>query len=455
MIKKTRKPEIFKINKQTVDANKHDVYQYMVDQDALSVIKKLQSNKFEAYIVGGGIRDLLLKKIPKDYDIVTNATPERIRQIFAKNSTIIGRRFKIVHIYFQRLNERRTKKIGKPSYERHVIEVSTYRDNKMKNTPTNEHGRILVDNNYGSMDQDVFRRDFTINSLYYDPINEVIIDYHNGLSDLKNNLLKIIGHANERYQEDPVRVLRAIRLAVKLNLTIDDGTLINFFNAKYLLINEPKGRLLEEMIKILMSGASVKIVEELNELGLPKRVFTLFDKLFFNSKIDQFAQQALIKTDLRISTGEEVSLIFIFAGLIWQTINQDYIKFLNSGINSQQALADAITLNQNLILNSGITRNLYQAICEIWMLQLEFENPNILKFDNLLKNPRFRQAWHLFSLRNEFQQINQDTFNWWQRYMESENEVIKTNLLIELADLFPEPTKKNKKPRIRKKNKSL
>ncbi len=445
-------PRNAKPNKEIIDARTLGVSHSQVDLEALEVVRKLQSQGFSAYIVGGGTRDLLLGKIPKDYDIVTNAEPEKIRRIFHKNSMIIGRRFKIVHVYFEKLNVERSTKVGKPCYERHIIEVSTYRSNKIHDHTLSEHGRILVDNNYGSIDEDAFRRDFTINALYYDPIAEVIIDYHHGLDDIKHKVIRVIGNAHERYLEDPVRVLRAIRLSEKLGLTIDENTYINFRNAKHLLLNEPKGRLFEEMLKILLSGSSVSIIRELHELGLPRRVFNLFDKLFLHSRPDEFALEVLKKTDERIAKGEDVSLIFILSGLIWQSVYHFYQQELSAGNHFRQAMLNAIARNKNLIFNSGITRNLYAAIREIWLMQLDFDFPSVNRLEHFLNQSRFRQAWHLYNLRGEFQQVNSEIFGWWDEYLKLDVDADKTELLIRLVDLTP-PEKKSKRRKPRKKRK--
>ena len=365
---------------------------------------------------------------------------------------IIGRRFKIVHVFFEHLNQERSLKYGKPKYERHVLEVSTYRSNKVNPQALSEHGRILVDNNYGTMDEDAFRRDFTVNALYYDPIAETITDYHDGLEDIQKKLIRVIGNPHERYLEDPVRILRAIRLSEKLDLKVDENTYISFRNVKNLLLNEPKGRLFEEMLKILMSGHAVKIVRELNELGLPRRVFSLFDKLFFNGNKDEFAYKILALTDLRLANDEDISLTFILSGLIWPAIWQSWQQERENTHHLRQALIDAIAKNRNIVFNSGITRNLYSAMREIWFMQVDFDVPNIAKFEQLLSNPRFRQAWHLFNLRHEFGQTSVEVFTWWSNYM-SVAEADRTELLVELVDIAPHDIKKKKKRR-RSRNKS-
>lgn len=440
------------MTKQIISAGTLGLNHSMMDQDALQVIKKLQQNGFSAYVVGGGVRDLLLGKTPKDYDLVTDAEPEKIRRLFGRNSMIIGRRFKIVHVYYERINKDRSERIGKPCRERHILEVSTFRSNTTPDHAVSEHGRILVDNNYGTIDQDAFRRDFTVNALYYDPIAEIIIDYHDGIQDIEKKVLRIIGNPYERYLEDPVRVLRAIRLSEKLGLRIDENTYINFRNVKHLLLNEPKGRLFEEMLKILMSGDTLSVIRELYELKLPRKIFPLFDKLFFVPNPDEFAVKVLERTDARLLNNEDVSLIFILAGMMWPPIYNSWQEELSANAHPRQSLMDAIAKNKDTIFASGISQNLYSSIREVWMLQVDFDLPSMARLDHVPTHGRFRQAWHLFNLRNEFKQIDPVLFEWWNRFMVAD-ENLRTELLIEMVDLAPPEYKKkrkSKKPRKRK-----
>lgn len=423
----------------------------MLDIDALETIQELQKHRHDAYVVGGGVRDLLLGAKPKDFDIVTSATPEQVRKIFGRNSMIIGRRFKIVHVYFQKHNKDRSQKIGRNIYERHILEVSTFRSNKVHEDDLSSHGRILVDNNYGTMDEDAFRRDFTINALYYDPIAETIYDYHHGIEDIKSKTMRIIGRPQERYIEDPVRILRAIRLSEKLGLHIDDNTRIPFRNTRQLLQNEPRGRLFEEMIKILMSGHSAGVIKELAELKLPRKVFPLLDQLFF-SNTNEMALRVLERTDARLAGGEDVSLTFVFASLIWQAINITWLEYQEQlSLSKKQALIEAIVHNKIILFNSGLTQNMYSAMRDVWMMQIDFDHPTLNKLDGFINNSRFRQAWHLYTLRNEFGQADAAMFSWWDKFMSSTDDD-KTELLIELVDIAPlEPEKKRKK---RRKNKN-
>lgn len=439
------------MKKQVYKASKFAINQEMIEPQALNVIKKLQKHGFAAYIVGGGVRDILLGKKPKDFDVVSDAPPEKIYRIFGRNCMIIGRRFKIVHIYSEHLDATRSEKYGRPFYIKHIVEVSTLRTNKINQHTLSEHGRILVDNNYGSkIDEDASRRDFTVNALYYDPIAETIIDYHDGINDLKQLKLKIIGSPYERFLEDPVRILRAIRLSEKLGLEIDHLTALNFMNSKALLANEPSGRLFEEMLKLLLSGYSRAVIQQLIELQLPKGVFPLFDQLFFGENPESFAWAILAKTDERILQGEDVSAIFILSGLMWTLVYNQYLQKSDDQVAPRQTLLDITLGLRKFCFQIGMTRHFYTLLCDVWLLQIDFEFPTTQNIDKLISNSRFRQAWHLYHLRADFGQVDKTIYQWWERFMQA-NESDKTKYLIEFVDLF-EPTPKKKRSRHRRKS---
>ena len=427
----------------------------LIRHDAFYVIEKLHHHKFDGFIVGGGVRDLLLNKTPKDFDIVTNATPEQIRKIFRKNSIIIGRRFKIVHVIFDNMNP--DKMINnRPVNERHIIEISTYRSATINKNHLNERGRITEDNNFGTQKEDAIRRDFTINALYYDPINDIVIDYNNGLKDIEKKVIRIIGDSKERYTEDPVRMLRAFRLSVKLGLKIEKGTFAPFAKMKHLLTHENKGRLYEEMLKILLSGSSSECISKLREVKLPHHVFGLFDRLFFKPEPDVFAGKVLEKTDARLKETPDVSLVFILAGLMWDIIYRDWQNFLINGIPAQQALLDSIYSNKDFAYEIGITKYTYSAMREVWLLQLDFEMPTLKRLDGILSVPRFRQAWHLFSLRHEVGQTDPRLFSWWDRFITSDNDQrIALHEELKLLDILVPEIKAPKKRKRKKKSVSL
>ena len=431
--------------------NAHDIniHRGMVNSHALNVIQKLQQHNFDGYIVGGGVRDLILGKTPKDFDVVTNATPEEVRRIFKRNSIIIGRRFRLVHVMFEGINPDKLIN-NRPLMDRHVIEVSTYRSNKIRKHVLSEHGRILEDNVYGTMAEDASRRDFTVNALFYDPINEVVFDGHGGLDDLNNKLIRIIGDPRERYIEDPVRILRAIRLSIKLGLNIEAKTREPFNELKDLLANEPRGRMYEEMLKLLRSGYAIDCIAAIDDLDIPSGVFYLFDRIFFTKTPDELAMRIVAKTDERIVGGEDVSTIFILAGLMWNMVNKEWQKLLASGDSPRQTLTDAISHFKGFAYSLGVARHAYTLMRDVWLLQLDFDNPSVKRVDVILSHQRLRQAWHLYATRYEFGQVDTILYQWWDKFMEATDEQ-RADLLLELDSVVGSIGVKKPKRKRRKK----
>jgi poly(A) polymerase len=421
------------MTKQIYNATECGVSQHQVNPDALTVIKKLHKYEFDAYIVGGGVRDLLLGKTPKDFDIVTNATPEMVRKIFKRNAIIIGRRFKIVHVTFDNLNPDKLIH-NRPMIEKNVIEISTYRSDKVHTHSLNQFGKIMEDNNYGTQDEDATRRDFTVNALYYDPIAEIIIDYHNGMDDIKKRSLGMIGDPLSRYHEDPVRILRAIRLSVKLDLTIEYATDVAIQETKQLLAHEHKWRLYEEMLKFLLSGHSSSCIKKLQEIELPHNVFVLFDRLFFGKHPDQLAIRILEKTDARLQETSDVSVVFILAGLMWNFVFNLWQKYVSDGRSAYQALSDAIAVQKNSAFNLCVPKYAYNCMRDVWILQLDFENPTVKRVHSMLNSSRFRQGWHLFSTRHDLGLVESAIFNWWDEFIPADDDA-RVTLLDQLTEI--------------------
>lgn len=443
------------MTKKTYNASNFGIHKLMVSDDALFIIEKLQNAGYDGLIVGGGIRDLLLGVEPKDFDIATNASPEDVKKVFKSNSIIIGRRFKIVHVFFENINPNKMVNF-RPVTERNIIEVSTYRSSHIPKHAIDEFGKITNDNNYGTQKEDAFRRDFTINAMFYDPIKGIIIDYANGMDDIKNKLIRIIGEPEKRYTEDPVRFLRAIRLSEKLQLNIEEKTFEPFHNMKYLLCNESKGRMYEETLKVLLSGHSLQCILRLKELQLPKGVFTLFDKLFFKKNMNQFALRILEKTDTRLKETDDISTIFILAGLLWSLVNEEWDIRLDKTSNPKQSLTDSINLIREYAFYLGITKYSFSSMREIWNMQIEFEAPNIKRINEFIKSPRFRQAFHLLGVRAELNQINPEIFDCWNSIITATTEEEKQKLYNQLDDIPKRFTlsKPGKKKRRRKKGKN-
>ncbi|NTV11944.1 MAG: polynucleotide adenylyltransferase PcnB, partial [Zoogloea sp.] len=337
---------------------KHGLRREHISPAARKVCSVLQENGHKAYVVGGAVRDLLIGQEPKDFDVATSATPEEVRALF-RRSRIIGRRFRIVHV------------MSGPE----TIEVSTFRASQdADGTDTDEHGRILRDNVFGSQAEDATRRDFTVNALYYDPSDETIIDYHHGVADLQQKTLRMIGDSRVRYREDPVRMLRAVRLAAKLGLIIDPEARGPIREMGSLLENVPPSRLFDEMQKLLLSGYAVKCLTQLREEGLHHGLLPLLDVILEQPQGERFVWLSLANTDQRVCQGKPVSPGFLFATLLWHEALSQWEARKAKGELSQPALFDA--MDDVLEQQAGklaITRRIAGDIKEIWALQPRFE----------------------------------------------------------------------------------
>ncbi len=349
----------------------------LFDLDALKIVKKLNKTGYEAYLVGGCIRDLLLGYEPKDFDIATNATPEQIQKLF-KRSRIIGRRFKLVHIMFS---------------ARKFIEVATFRSGQ--SNPTSTKGMVLRDNFYGSLEDDVFRRDFTINGLYFDVQNSEVIDYVGGLDDLKKLQINMIGNPSARFEEDPVRMIRAVRFKAKLKATIDHNLNKSILNNVHLIQNIPPARLYEEVIKLFHNENSLDVFRELSNLGILKYLFS-------QTQEDSFISASLNNTSERIKTGSSVTPAFLFAVFLWSAQN----KRLNELKKKKMSRIDLMIKASEDVIKKQVQqvmmpRWLSGRVKDIWLMQYRLENSNPKKSKELLNNPRFRMAYDFFVLRSE------------------------------------------------------
>ena len=348
----------------------------LLDQDALKILKKLNNSGHETYLVGGCIRDILLGHKPKDFDIATSATPEQIHKLF-KRSRIIGRRFKLVHIMFS---------------ARKFIEVATFRAGKVQ---TSNDGLVLRDNYYGTLEDDVFRRDFTVNGLYYDIKKSEVIDYVGGLDDLKALKIKMIGDPSERFEEDPVRMIRAVRFRAKLNANIESQLIEAIQTNSQLLAKIPPARLYEEVIKLFHNENSIKIFHELDRLGLLRHLFS-------QTKENPFVDSSLINTSERIKSGNSVTPAFLFAVFLWSAVNKRLNKISKKNKSRielmLQASEDVIKKQTQQVM---MPRWLSSRVKDIWLMQYQLENYNPKKSKALIRNPRFRMAYDFLVLRSE------------------------------------------------------
>ncbi len=369
----------------------------------------LKDAGFEAYLVGGGVRDLLLGLPPKDFDIVTDAQPEEIRKLF-RSCIIIGRRFRLAHVRFGR----------------EIIEVATFRAGVEHNSDKyqrSEHGMILRDNVYGTMAEDARRRDFTINALYYRIKDFSVIDYADGVRDLKIKILRIIGDPIIRYREDPVRMLRAIRLAAKIGFTIEKNTAAPIAKLAPLFINVSPARLLEEVIKWFRSGKSLETFHLLQKYKLFTFLFaqTAASLQGGNSKImTAMLHHGFTNTDLRISKNKPIIPAFLYAVLLWWPMQEqiDVVR-QNKKISEfsalQQAMQHVLHLQKNQTL---LSQKLLFTIKEIWLLQYQLKQKG-RRMHSLLLHPKFRAAYDFLLLRAQAGERVKELAKWWTQIQEA------------------------------------
>lgn len=382
--------------------SQHGVRRDQLSRAALNVTGRLQEAGFEAYIVGGAVRDLLLGLVPKDFDVATDATPEEIHHLF-RRSRIIGRRFRIVHVM-----------VGQET-----IEVTTFRGGTV--SAHNEMGRIMVDNNYGTQEEDAQRRDFTVNALFYDPASESVVDYHHGVKDLRARRLAIIGNAVRRYQEDPVRMLRALRLAAKLGFTIDEATRKPIRHYAHLLKKEPPARLFDEMLKLLTSGQSYACLCKLREEGLSCGVFPFLDAVLGEGPEEDFLKNALASTDSRIRADKPISIGFLLAALLWRQVKSQWQVHLEDGLRPVQALIRAIAdVEAEQDNDFAVPRRFSATMREIWLLQPRFESRSGLRPYRFLEQPRFRAAFDFLVLRAQGNEVPGELVEWWTAFQHAD-----------------------------------
>lgn len=400
-----------------VPHSRHGVSRHGISACARRVTSTLQEEGFEAYVVGGAVRDLLLGRDPKDFDVATNATPERVRALF-RRSRIIGRRFQLVHVLCGR----------------DVVEVSTFRGKHAGDDGdrghTDEHGRILRDNVFGTREEDAVRRDFTVNALFYNPSSEEIIDYCGGLADLENRKLRMIGDPVARYREDPVRMLRAVRLGAKLGLEIEPGTRAPIRKLAPLLESVPASRLFEEMLKLLLSGGSVQCIKQLREQGLHHGLLPMLDVILEQPLGERFVMLALERTDERVRDDKPVSPGFLFAALLWHEVLAAWRAGEASGKSTMLALFEAIDrVIEEQSGNLSIPRRFTTDMREIWVLQARLLNRSGRRPFALLVNPRFRAAFDFLLLRCESGELDMEIGQWWERFQHAGEEERK-NMLV-------------------------
>jgi len=428
-----------------IPRNRHHVSKTEISPNALSVLNRLNSAKFEAYLVGGGVRDLLLRKNPKDFDITTNATPSQIRRLF-RNARLIGRRFKLAHILFHR----------------EIIEVATFRgqDNDDDKQRTNEQGMLVRDNVYGTLEQDAWRRDFTINSLYYDIRDASIVDYTGGFKDIEHKQIRMIGDPTTRYQEDPVRMLRAVRFAAKLHFNIEPETAKAIRTSKHLLAHVAGSRLFEEVAKLYQCGAAEDVQQHLIHHELFGQLFPQTNALLDSKHpLTALLTLALKNTDRRIHEEKPVIPSFLFAVLLWFPFMAHKTKLEQSIDTTQDPSEDeteeleplmALEKSMNHVLReqckiTTIPKRHTQIIREIWLFQYRLQKRTGKRPQQLLEHPRFRAAYDFLALRALAGDESMALADWWTQFQDADVST-QNNMLAEQRKKQPR-TKKTKKTR--------
>jgi len=384
-----------------IAASEHGIDRTRVSRSAIRTCETLQAAGHRAYVVGGAVRDLLLGIAPKDFDVATDATPEQVKSHF-RRAIIIGRRFRLVHVMFGA----------------ETIEVSTFRAYDTGERDTDEHGRVLADNVFGEQYEDAARRDFTINALYYDPGTGEVLDYHDGVRDIRRRRLRVIGDPATRYREDPVRMLRAVRFAAKLGFEIDPATRAPIARLASLIENVPAARLFDEMLKLLMSGYSVACISQLRAEGLHRGLLPLLDVILEQPQGERFVMLSLARTDERARAGKRVAPGFLFATLLWHEVLAKWNARIAAGEHRMPALEAAM----DQVLDSqteklAIQRRFTSDMREIWTLQPRFERRTGQAPLRLLEHLRLRAGYDFLLIRCAAEEAPAELGEWWTRFI--------------------------------------
>jgi len=389
-----------------IPVSEHRVARDRISHNALKVTDRLQREGFRAYVVGGAPRDLLLGFAPKDFDVGTDATPEQVRELF-RNARLIGRRFRLAHVRFGR----------------EIIEVATFRGTgDTGERSVEDGGRVLRDNVFGSEAEDAIRRDFTINALMYDPSSETIRDYTDGYADVARRRLRLIGEPEQRYREDPVRMLRAIRFKSKLDLEIDPASDTPIGEMAPLLADIPPARLLDELLKLLLGGGAWQGFQTLVEYGLWQELFP--GLLESPDNPPGLIEQAFRNTDERVAQGKPVTPGFLFAALFWPRVRQEAKRREENGQPPVEALATAgEKAFSNFTSRVSIHRRFSTMAKEIWMFQPRFEKRRGKRAMRLLQERRFRAAYDFLLLRADEDPAVAELARWWTEVQQVDDEV--------------------------------
>jgi len=415
----------------------HNISRKQISSNALKVLHRLKSEGYEAYLVGGCVRDLLLGREPKDFDVATNASPEQVKQAF-RNCRLIGRRFRLAHVVFGR----------------EIIEVATFRGagdaNNDKAAPkVDSDGRLLRDNSYGTIEEDVIRRDFTVNALYYNIKDFSIVDYVGGMEDHRAGVMKLIGDPETRYREDPVRMIRLVRFAVKLSFSVDPACEKPVFALANLLANIPAARLHDEALKLFLSGYAVETFEKLRHYGLFAYLYPSADASLSqeeNGFPKVFIAKALENTDKRIAENKGVAPYFLISTFLWDAVQKQVDKELASSVPVNIAYQNAASkvLSQQA-QSTTLPKYVSFSMRDIWGLQPRFAQRNGARAYKLLAHPKFRAAYDFLVLRAETNGADKALAQWWTDFQEVD-EFKQKKMLAEVNGTHPKKKRRRKKP---------
>ena len=400
---------------QVIPRDMHGISRKQMSHNALRVLYRLHEAGFVAFLVGGAVRDLLVGGAPKDFDVATDATPEQVKALF-RNCRLIGRRFRLAHVVFGR----------------EIIEVATFRanggDDAEGDREVHEDGRLLRDNIYGSIEDDAVRRDFTANALYYTVEDFSVRDYVGGYADVQARVLRLIGDPEARYREDPVRMLRAARLAAKLDFSIEPATAEPLPRLAPLLADAAPARLFEETLKLFLSGHAVASFRQLETHGLLAQLFPETAQALSTNKsgaLRRMLLQGLANTDARVANDEPVSPAFLYAVLLWPAYCRTLAMLQAQGVHpveAQRRAADRVTLHQ--VARTALPRRFSLPMQEIWLMQARFSQRQRKRVFRLLAHPRFRAAFDFLELRLVASDSHADDVAFWREAQQHPAEAV-------------------------------
>lgn len=418
--------------------SEHNISRDQISKNALKVLYRLKNEGYEAYLVGGCVRDLLLGREPKDFDVATNASPEQVKLAF-RNCRLIGRRFRLAHVFFGR----------------EIIEVATFRGSSevLSDVPkVDQDGRLLRDNHYGSIEQDVIRRDFTVNALYYNIRDFSIVDYVNGMDDHKAGMIRLIGDPETRYREDPVRMIRLVRFAVKLSFSINAQCEKPIFELADLLANIPAARLHDEALKLFLSGYAVETFEMLRHYGLFAYLYPVAENSL-SSEEDGFPKlfiiRALENTDKRIGEGKSIAPYFLISTFLWDAVKNQAELNMQTGLPESVAFqrASSEIISQQL-KSTAFPKHIGTAMREVWSLQARFKQRNGSRAYRLLAHPKFRAAYDFLLLRAETGGADPELAGWWTEFQHA-SEAVQRKMLASLSNTRARKRRRRRKPTVK------